>query len=458
MKSSGESFMNHRRRYVVVGTGGRCVMYLDALAGLYRQEGELVGLCDLSPTRMAWHNRRLADRFQYPAIPTFAAEAFAQMIRQTGPDTVIVTSIDCTHHHYIIQAMELGCDVICEKPMTTDGPKLQAIFQTIQRTGRKLRVTFNMRYSPAYAKMRELLVQGVIGRPLAADLNWMLDTSHGADYFRRWHREKDKSGGLLIHKSSHHFDLMNWWLGSFPQRVFAMGDLRFYGRKNAEDRGEHYSYSRYTGAPQAVKDPFALFLDQASESSDVFGQSALRGLYLEAEKDSGYIRDRNVFGEPITIEDTMAVTVRYRNGVIFNYSLLAYSPWEGLRVAITGTKGRIELYQKLGSHIIAGQGEKELAAQQAVGQEQSLRLFPMFGVPRDVEIPTAEGSHGGGDPILLQHLFSANPPPDPLGQAASHVEGAAAILVGISANQSMASGLPVDCDSVLKLPSAETSL
>ena len=65
----------------------------------------------------------------------------------------------------------------------------------------------------------------------------MLDTSHGADYFRRWHREKDKSGGLLVHKSTHHFDLVNWWLASSPKTVFAMGGLRFYGRENAEGRG-----------------------------------------------------------------------------------------------------------------------------------------------------------------------------------------------------------------------------
>ena len=45
---------------------------------------------------------------------------------------------------------------------------------------------------------------------------WALDTVHGADYFRRWHREKKNSGGLLVHKSSHHFDLVNWWLGDVP--------------------------------------------------------------------------------------------------------------------------------------------------------------------------------------------------------------------------------------------------
>src|SRR5690606_20897104 len=142
------------------------------------------------------------------------------------------------------------------------------------------------------------------------------------------------SGGLLVHKSTHHFDLVNWWIDSYPEQVMAMGDLLFYGREHAEARGEQYSYSRYTGEPDAESDPFALMLDS---------KAAFRGLYMNAEEETGYIRDRNVFGEPVTIEDTMNVSVRYRNGALLSYHLVAYSPWEGLRIAITGNKGRIEM-------------------------------------------------------------------------------------------------------------------
>ncbi|MCA9886701.1 MAG: Gfo/Idh/MocA family oxidoreductase, partial [Anaerolineae bacterium] len=170
---------------------------------------------------------------------------------ETKPDTVIVATIDAMHHHYIIRAMDLGCDVITEKPMTTDAAKLRAIFEAIDRTGRSLRVTFNYRYAPAYTQFRELIMNGAVGRPLLVDFSWMLDTSHGADYFRRWHREKENSGGLMVHKATHHFDLVNWWIDSYPQEVFALGSLGFYGAKNAAARGETYPYSRYTGVPEA---------------------------------------------------------------------------------------------------------------------------------------------------------------------------------------------------------------
>jgi predicted dehydrogenase len=435
-----------KKRYALVGTGGRAGMYVRAVMDTYRESCELVALCDLSQTRMDWYNTQIQAKGS-PPLPTYHADQFDQMVAETKPDTVIVTTMDSTHHIYITRAMELGCDAITEKPMTIDVEKAQAIFDAIERTGRHLRVTFNYRYAPAYTKLRELVMDGIVGRPLSVDFSWLLDTHHGADYFRRWHREKCNSGGLMVHKATHHFDLVNWWIDSYPSEVFAFGDLKFYGRANAEARGEHYSYTRYTGEPDAQDDPFALFLDQ---------DPSLRGLYLEAEAESGYIRDRNVFGEPITIEDTMAVTARYQNGVILSYCLIAYSPWEGLRVAITGTKGRVELDVIESVSGLSGQGERDLTASKGAFKKTEIRAFPMFGQGYLVDIPAGQGGHGGADPILLEQIFAPNPPPDPYHRAASHIDGAASILVGIAANQAMATRHPVCINDLFPLPQKAT--
>jgi predicted dehydrogenase len=369
------------------------------------------------------------------------------MIAETSPDVVIVTTIDATHHIYITRAMELGCDVISEKPMTTDLDKMKSIFDAIDRTGKSLRVSFNYRYAPAYTRFRELVIEGAVGRPLAVDFSWMLDTSHGADYFRRWHREKQNSGGLLVHKATHHFDLVNWWIDSYPKQVFAMGDLLFYGRENATSRGESYAYNRYTGEPEAQNDPFALFLD----SKEVY-----RGLYLNAEEETGYLRDRNVFGEPITAEDTMNLTVRYRNGVLLSYCLIAYSPWEGLRVAITGTKGRIEM--DIAENINHLQGDGQAKASKGAFKTAEMRVYPMFGQRYDVDVPVGDGGHGGADPVMLEQLFSPDPPHDPFNRAASHIDGAASILVGISGNISIQTGQMVNVEDLFVLPERTPNL
>ena len=415
--------MTRRKRYAVVGTGGRGLSFVDSVAGRFKDNCELVGICDTNPARMEYYNRHVVDELGGRPVPAFAAEDFDDMVRRTRPDTVIVTTVDAFHHRYIVRAMELGCDAITEKPMTVDAPKCRAIMDAVSRTGRKLTVAFNYRWRPGCTLVRKLLREGAIGEIVHVDLSYLLDTSHGADYFRRWHREKDKSGGLLVHKGTHHFDLVNWWLDAVPETVFGMGRLAFYGRENAERRGVDVAYDRYTGQDTG-DDPFAI---------DLAGAERTRGLYLEAESHDGYRRDQNVFGDGVSIEDTMSLLVRYRTGVVLNYSLNAYMPREGFSVAFNGTRGRLEYQEAHGADDEGGLGG--LWADRVV-------VLPHFGKPYEVPVPSAEGGHGGADPSIQERMFSASPTPDPWGRSAGHGQGAASIMVGIAANRSFETGRP----------------
>lgn len=438
--------MSDRKKYAIVGTGARCSMFVEAIYGAHREYAELVAICDTSRTRMEFWHDEIVNRLSGAAVAMYHADDFDRMIQEKKPDVVIVTTVDSCHHQYIIRAMELGCDAITEKPMTTDEVKAGAIFDAIDRTGRKLRVTFNYRYMPAITRLREIITSGDIGAPTSVDFQWYLNTRHGADYFRRWHREMDKSGGLLVHKSTHHFDIVNFLIDSYAETVFAMGDLKFYGRANAEARGESYDYQRYTGNVTPEQDPFALAISE-------------HPLYIPAEAESGYVRDRNVFGDdpPIDIYDTHAVMVRYRNGVILNYSLFAFCPWEGERLTINGTRGQVEYFSRNQGHIILGQSDAELAKEHYTG-EKYIRLQKMFQPAVDVAIPEATGGHGGGDARILERIFHPNPPADPLARDATHVDGAASILVGIAANHSIKSGQPVRIDDLLPLPTDQSDL
>lgn len=427
-----------KKRFAQVGIGGRARMFYSAVANTYKETSELVGFCDINRTRMEYANKVIKDQFGYKEVPMYGADEFEKMIIETKPDTVIVTSIDRTHHRYIIKAMEMGCDVISEKPMTMDASKCQDIMDCIERTGKSLRVTFNYRYAPHNTKLRELIMNDTIGKVTQIHFEWLLNTSHGADYFRRWHRDKRNSGGLLVHKSTHHFDLVNFWLGSYPTRVFAMGDLKFYGRENAEERGVTKFYSRVHGQDNAKGDPFALVMD---------GNENLESLYLNAEKDDGYIRDQSVFGDNISIEDTMNVLVQYKSGAQLSYSLNAYSPWEGFRVCMTGTKGRIELEVIEAVYVNAGGA----SSNEGVVKGKKITVYPMFGDAYEVEIPEGVGAHGGGDAVLLNDIFGV-PEFDPFHRAASHVDGAMSILTGVAANKSIATGMPVEVKTLVDIP------
>jgi predicted dehydrogenase len=422
-------------RYALVGVGGRARFFYNALVSTYASRSELVAFCDMNQKRMDYANTQIQEEHGAAPVKTYFHNQFEEMIQQERPDVVIVTTIDRTHHRYIIRAMELGCDVITEKPMTTDAEKCQLILDAIQRTGRELRVTFNYRYAPHNTKLRELIMDDVIGDVTSVHFEWLLDINHGADYFRRWHRDKRNSGGLLVHKATHHFDLVNFWLGATPVRVFAMGDLLFYGRENAEKRGQDHFYYRATGNPKAVGDPFALHMDQ---------QESLRQMYLEAEEHDGYLRDQNVFGDGISIEDTMAVMVKYSNRALLTYSLNTYLPWEGFRVAFNGTKGRIQATVCERTYINSGGASEAEGAAKKV----EITVFPMFAAPYDVPITMAAGGHGGGDPKLLQDLFGVKDE-DRFRRAATHIDGAMSILTGIAANEAIRKETPINIKDLI---------
>ncbi|WP_319757103.1 Gfo/Idh/MocA family oxidoreductase [uncultured Sphaerochaeta sp.] len=425
-----------KKRYAQVGTGGRARMFYEAIATRYQDSSELVAFCDMSQKRMDYSNTILKDQCGHPPVPTYKSDQFTQMVKEQRPDVIIVTSVDRTHDQYIIKAMELGCDVISEKPITTDSEKAQAIIDAQKQYGKTIRVTFNYRYAPHHSKIRELITQGTIGNVFSVHFEWLLNTQHGADYYRRWHRNKQNSGGLLVHKSTHHFDLVNFWLGTQPKTVFAYGDLNFYGQAAAEKRGVTQFYYRCHGSEVAKHDPFAI---------DLESNPTLKGLYLDAEEESGYIRDRSVFSDDISIEDTMAALVRYKSGAMLSYSLNTYLPWEGFNVAINGSKGRIE-YTALEKPYINAGGKQ---CDEGATVYHKVRVCPLLDTPYEVEVESREGGHGGGDPAMLDDIFLENPPHDPLFRSADHRDGIRSILTGIAANKSIASGLPVDVDALL---------
>lgn len=437
------------KKYVLVGTGGRASMYISALCKDFKAKGQLLAVCDTNQARMDFYNEQIQQEYQLPAVKTYLAHQFDRMIAEQKPDAVIVTSMDRTHHQYICRAMELGCDAITEKPMTIDAGKCQQIIDTIKKTGRDLKVCFNYRYAPRNTKVKEILSSGAIGEIISIHFEWLLDTAHGADYFRRWHRDKRNNGGLLVHKSTHHFDLVNWWINSAPETVYAMGDLRFYGKANAEKRGVTEFYSRTRGSEVAAKDPFALKV--APENKD------LMGLYYNAEHLDGYFRDQSVFGDGISTEDSMSVIVKYRNKAVMTYSLNAFCPWEGYRIVFNGSKGRLEYNvvetpfldkDQPDDLIIPGMHEIEGDKKTMIPE---IILQQLWGKPKVIEYDqTNKSGHGGGDALLLNDIFVGGRE-DPLGHAAGYVDGANSCLTGIAANESIKTGMPVKVKDLVSL-------
>ncbi|CUA89419.1 Gfo/Idh/MocA family oxidoreductase [Chelatococcus daeguensis] len=397
---------SNRTRYALVGVGNRgTTMWGRELLAGWGDYVELVGICDLNPMRAERARAMIGT-----AAPLYAD--FPQMMAELKPQLVVVCTPDDTHDDIIVEALEAGADVISEKPLTTTAEKIERIRAAEQRTGRRVDVSFNYRFAPTAARIKELIDAGAIGEVVSVDFHWYLDNQHGADYFRRWHAFRARSGSLFVHKATHHFDLLNWYLDSDPVEVKAFGELLHYGRKGPF-RGE-----RCRTCPHKARCDYYLDL-----SADPF----LDALYEEPSAVDGYFRDACVYREEIDIPDTMTATIRYASGVQVSYSLNTYMPVEGHHIAFNGHRGRIELRQY----------EKQPWEAPAVDEILLIRSFG-GGVER-IRVPHEPGGHYGGDNRMRDMIFRPGAQ-DRLRQRAGSRAGAMSVLCGIAALESATKG------------------
>ncbi|MFO8000545.1 MAG: Gfo/Idh/MocA family oxidoreductase [Marinilabilia sp.] len=428
---------NKKTKVALVGTGIRGITFWGRrLVEQYSNILEFVGLSDINPGRLEYGKEYIgAD------CPTFTN--FEEMMNNTRPELLIVTTVDATHDYFIIKGMEMGADVLTEKPMTTDEVKCQNIIDAEKRTGKKLIVGFNYRYSTHFTRIKELLQEQRVGRITSLDFNWYLNTHHGASYFRRWHGSTTSGGTLLVHKSTHHFDLLNWFLDSEPYEVSAYGALEHYGINNS------FRGNKCRTCPHKDKCEFYY---------DITQNDTYMKLYVANEHHDGYIRDNCLWRHEIDIYDKMSVQIKYANDVLVNYSLTTYSPYEGWRIGFNGFDGRLDSWEGIPWRGKEKVNQAELHAQEMsqedkekASQYNEIMVMDNFGDYELIKIPHARGGHGGGDQKLQDRLFMDPDAPDPLNHGAGTRDGAMSILIGIAARKSIEEKRPVKIQELTDL-------
>ena len=436
LPSWGFGLGEKKLKVALIGTGIRGISFWGKrLVDEYSDKLEFVGLCDKNPGRLAFGKKYIGT-----SCPTF--DNFENMVSETSPDLVIVTTMDSNHHEFIIKGLDMGCDVLTEKPLTTDEDKCQAIIDAERRSNKNLIVGFNYRWSPYATKVKELISDGSIGEVTSVDFHWYLNTYHGASYFRRWHGHKEFGGTLWVHKSTHHFDLLNWWLDSDPEEVFAYGDLEHYG-SNGPFRGDNCRTCPHK--------------ENCDYHWDITKNKHLMDLYVKNEKHDGYIRDNCLFRDEINIYDKMSAQVKYKNNAVVNYSLTTYSPFEGYRVAFNGTKGRIEAWLDI-PYLKDLEVDQEAMhkAEMDQGKGEDITNEPMIvhKLWSDFEVqtvPMTRKGHGGGDKRLHEKIFVNPDKKDPYDRAAGLRDGAMSILIGVAARKSIEGKRPIRIEELTSL-------
>jgi predicted dehydrogenase len=392
--------MTCKTRYALAGLGIRGIhQFALPLLGKgrpgvpsFRDRAELVGILDPDRERVrAFLNAVDED------IPWYPANATARMLKETQADILLVAGTDASHCKHILKGLEAGCDVIVEKPMVIHSRDVLRVQEAEKRCGRKVRVAHNLRYTPTHRRLKRLILDGRLGRIVNVEFTYNLDTWHGSSYFYRWNRERAQSGGLSIHKSCHHFDLINWWLDDVPETVFALGGLDYYGPEGALRPRDK------AGAPL---DPVEerrrcpVFQKHYADKDDPLRDAPVTGWdpydlpygfqYPPGER-------RYLYDEAVTVEDHYHVTVRYRGGAALTYSCNFCTPWEGYILGINGTRGRVEITHR--------SDPDPTGITQPVSDTGRIVFYPLFGGKEVIEVPPAHGGHGGADSMAKEDLF-----------------------------------------------------
>jgi predicted dehydrogenase len=367
--------MNVKIKVGIIGFGNRGYSFALPLCGKYfKNKAELIGIYDSQPRKVKIAKEWLETR----SSKTVAVDELSEFLK-LDMDIIMICTPQSEHAENACAVLQAGKNVFLEKPMARNVKECDFILNAAKASGKELFMGFNLRHHAVCAKLKEMISQGLIGKPqniVCTDFY-----SGGYSYFRRWHRMHVNSGGLMVEKGCHSLDLINWYMDSEPVKVVAFGGLDKF--KPLAEAGQYCSdCSKADSCEYYIdKDDIAVEVKQNNDLNPewVLGTPNIDVCVFNSEKDT---------------LDNHNVLIEYANGCRATYvesftsSVKARS---GRQFIINGTKGQIW----------------------ASLDERKINFFPekVCSNPKQsplitYNIPEETGSHGGADNQMLDYTFA----------------------------------------------------
>lgn len=232
---AGKAVGEAKIRWGLVGTGKRCLQHIKVLNKM--PEYEIVALCDIQNDRLNTAAGLCQGAEGY--------EDYRKLLDRDDLGVILVATPNYVHREVVVAALKSGRHVLTEKPMGVTVAECNEMIETAKSSGRTLQVGLQLRYAPFYQKVHSLIADGAIGKPRFVWFNefrgdWAKQSDDPEiDNKINWRFYQKLSGGTLIEKSCHYFDLFRWLIGAEPLSVEAMGGVNFY--KNGRETLDHAS-------------------------------------------------------------------------------------------------------------------------------------------------------------------------------------------------------------------------
>ncbi|NLE30479.1 MAG: Gfo/Idh/MocA family oxidoreductase [Phycisphaerae bacterium] len=363
----------YRTALIGCGMRGTCIALNAKNFGRY----EIVAVADPDAANRT-HTKKELGMGELPEYSDYK-----ELLKWGQFEVVIIGSPDFVHETQAIDCMNAGKHLLLEKPIAISYDGGKRVVETALKTGRTVAVGFVLRYAPLYAKAKQLIEQGTIGKLTTM---WVLHSvASGSDwYFHDWHASFANTGGLLLQKGSHDFDILNWFAGAQARQISAIGSRDVFGGDEPNDLTCPKCDKRFT-CPERMND------------------------------DSP--RVQCAFRKEVDCLDNHLVQIVYDNGVKASYNECHYTPDDNREYVFIGTKGKIVLND--------ADGKLYIKTRNTAMYKESMTFTP----------GNIDSGHGGGDSRLLVDLANAiEQQTQPLAGVQAGLE---AIRVGLLAHESI---------------------
>lgn len=305
-------------------------------------------------------------------------------------DAVIIANMDKDHYYTVMKCLDLGYDILLEKPITPSKEELKAIEEKVLENGNKIMVCYVLRYTPFFKKLKNLVNQKTIGEVIGIDHTENIGNYHMAHSFVRgnW-RNDEESSPIILQKTSHDLDILCWLTEDVYDEVYSYGNLNYFSETNAPEGASekcidciHSSTCRYN-AQHFYLDPLP----------DGWARNVLANPNIdnvtELLKNTNYgtcvykVEDNNVCDHQVAL-------IKFRNGINVTFTVTAFHQNQSRFTRIFGTEGSIiaDTYTnsiKVIKHIMHSTGEQHIETY----------------YPEEVQ-----SGHGGGDLLIMKDFVN----------------------------------------------------
>lgn len=305
-------------------------------------------------------------------------------------DIALVATMDRDHYEPAMCAIENGYDLLLEKPIAATAEECKAIADAAERKNVNVLICTVLRYTPLFNRLKELIDSGKIGNVMSVNHEECVGNVHQSHSFVRgnWGNE-GRSSCMLLQKSCHDIDILQWLLGKKCKKVQSFGNLTYFREENAPSGAPEYCIQ---GCPRGETCPYnavKLYLDD--KENDWFRTTCTREANPSDEMVRKAISEKQ-YGKCVykcdnDVVDHQTVNMLFEGDVTVTFTMNAFNKG-GRFIHIMGTKGEIRA---------AMDGDAPIEIYDfASGETTSIPMHGKDGI---------SGGHGGGDVGLVTDLY-----------------------------------------------------